>query len=185
MGLRRHNGVVPEVDPSAYVDPSAQIVGDVVIGAESSVWLNVVVRGDVNYIRIGARSNLQDGTIVHVNHEPSHPTIVGDEVTVGHGVILHGCTVEDRCLIGMGSILLNGSRVGSDSIVAAGSLVTERMVIPPQSLVMGSPAKVRRALTDDEVASILQGAENYVRYRLQYMAETGDRRPVGPEAEGR
>jgi carbonic anhydrase/acetyltransferase-like protein (isoleucine patch superfamily) len=123
----------------------------------------------VNYIRIGARSNLQDGVIVHVNHDPSHPTIVGDEVTVGHGAILHGCTIEDRVLIGMGAILLNGSRVGSDTIVAAGALVTERTEVPPRSLVMGSPATVRRPLTDEEVSSIRQGAENYVRYRLDYL----------------
>ena len=122
--LRRYGSISPRVAPSAYVDESAQIVGDVEIGDESSVWLNAVLRGDVNWIRVGAQSNLQDGVIVHVNHDPSHPTLVGNQVTVGHGVVLHGCTVEDRCLIGMGAILLNGSRVGSDSIVAAGTLVT-------------------------------------------------------------
>jgi gamma-carbonic anhydrase len=106
---------------------------------------------------------------VHVNHEPSYPTVVGDRVTVGHGAILHGCVVEDRCLIGMGAILLNGSRIGSDSIVAAGTLVTERTVIPPRSLVMGSPGQVRRALVDAELALILEGAANYVQYRLEYM----------------
>ena len=167
--LRSFRNVVPTIDPSAYVDESAQLIGDVVLGAESSIWLNAVVRGDVNYIRIGRQSNLQDGVIVHVNHQPSYPTIVGERVTVGHAAILHGCVVEDRCLIGMGAILLNGSHVGSDSIVAAGSLVPERTVIPPRSLVMGSPGKVRRALTDAELAFILEGAANYVRYRLEYM----------------
>jgi gamma-carbonic anhydrase len=167
--LRSFRNVVPTIEPSAYVDESAQVIGDVVIGAESSIWLNAVVRGDVNYIRIGRQSNLQDGVIVHVNHQPSYPTIVGERVTVGHGAILHGCVVEDRCLIGMGAILLNGSHVGSDSIVAAGTLVPERTVIPPRSLVMGSPGKVRRALTDAELAFILEGAANYVRYRLEYM----------------
>ena len=167
--LRSFRTVVPTIDPSAYVDESAQLIGDVVLGAESSIWLNAVVRGDVNYIRIGRQSNLQDGVIVHVNHQPSYPTIVGERVTVGHGAILHGCVVEDRCLIGMGAILLNGSHVGSDSIVAAGTLVPERTVIPPRSLVMGSPGKVRRALTDAELAFILEGAANYVRYRLEYM----------------
>jgi carbonic anhydrase/acetyltransferase-like protein (isoleucine patch superfamily) len=167
--LRSFRNVVPTIDPSAYVDESAQVIGDVVLGAESSIWLNAVVRGDVNYIRIGRQSNLQDGVIVHVNHQPSYPTIVGERVTVGHGAILHGCVVEDRCLIGMGAILLNGSHVGSDSIVAAGTLVPERTVIPPRSLVMGSPGKVRRALTDAELAFILEGAANYVRYRLEYM----------------
>jgi gamma-carbonic anhydrase len=167
--LRSFRNVVPTIDPSAYVDESAQVIGDVVLGAESSIWLNAVVRGDVNYIRIGRQSNLQDGVIVHVNHQPSYPTVVGERVTVGHGAILHGCVVEDRCLIGMGAILLNGSHVGSDSIVAAGTLVPERTVIPPRSLVMGSPGKVRRALTDAELAFILEGAANYVRYRLEYM----------------
>jgi carbonic anhydrase/acetyltransferase-like protein (isoleucine patch superfamily) len=167
--LRSFRNVVPTIDPSAYVDESAQVIGDVVLGGESSIWLNAVVRGDVNYIRIGRQSNLQDGVIVHVNHQPSYPTIVGERVTVGHGAILHGCVVEDRCLIGMGAILLNGSHVGSDSIVAAGTLVPERTVIPPRSLVMGSPGKVRRALTDAELAFILEGAANYVRYRLEYM----------------
>jgi carbonic anhydrase/acetyltransferase-like protein (isoleucine patch superfamily) len=167
--LRSFRNVVPTIDPSAYVDESAQVIGDVVLGAESSIWLNAVVRGDVNYIRIGRQSNLQDGVIVHVNHQPSYPTIVGERVTVGHAAILHGCVVEDRCLIGMGAILLNGSHVGSDSIVAAGTLVPERTVIPPRSLVMGSPGKVRRTLTDAELAFILEGAANYVRYRLEYM----------------
>jgi gamma-carbonic anhydrase len=167
--LRPFHNVVPTIDPSAYVDESAQVIGDVVLGPESSIWLNAVVRGDVNYIRIGPQSNLQDGVIVHVNHQPSYPTIVGERVTVGHAAILHGCVVEDRCLIGMGAILLNGSHVGSDSIVAAGTLVSERTVIPPRSLVMGSPGKVRRTLTDAELAFILEGAANYVRYRLEYM----------------
>jgi gamma-carbonic anhydrase len=169
--LRPYKSVVPSVHESAYVDESAQVIGDVVVGAESSIWMNVVVRGDVNYIRIGRQTSVQDGTVVHVNHVPSHPTIVGDQVTVGHGVILHGCTVENRCLIGMGAILLNGSHIGSDSIVAAGALVTERVRIPPRSLVMGSPATVKRSLTDEEIAYIIQGADNYVRYRLEYMSD--------------
>jgi gamma-carbonic anhydrase len=167
--LRPYRNIVPTIDPSAYVDESAQVVGDVAIGAESSVWLNAVVRGDVNYIRLGRQSNLQDGVIVHVNHVPSYPTLVGDQVTVGHNAILHGCVIEDRCLIGMGAILLNGSRIGSESIVAAGTLVTESTVIPPRSLVMGTPGTVRRSLTDAELALILEGAANYVRYRLDYM----------------
>jgi carbonic anhydrase/acetyltransferase-like protein (isoleucine patch superfamily) len=169
--LRPYRNVVPIVDPSAYVDESAQVIGDVVVGAESSIWMNVVVRGDVNHIRVGRQSNLQDGVIVHVNHEPSYPTIVGDRVTVGHGAILHGCVVQDRCLIGMGAILLNGVRVGQDSIVAAGSLLAERTVVPPRSLVMGSPGRVKRALTDQELRLIEDGADNYVRYRLEYMAQ--------------
>jgi carbonic anhydrase/acetyltransferase-like protein (isoleucine patch superfamily) len=163
--FRNHS---PKVAPSAYVDESAQVIGDVVIGEESSVWMNAVVRGDVNHIRIGSRTNIQDGTIVHVMREPSHPTVVGDDVTVGHGAVLHGCTVANRCLIGMGAILLNGSSVGEDCIVAAGTLLPEGMAVPARSLVMGSPGTVRRPLTGDEVAFILQSAQNYVTYRLDY-----------------
>ena len=165
--LRPYRGVLPTVDPTAYVDASAQVIGDVHIGAESSVWMNVVIRGDVNVIRIGARSNIQDGTIVHVMRD-THPTRVGDEVTVGHAVVLHGCTIDDRCLIGMGAQLLNGAEIGSDSIVAAGTLVTEETKIPPRSLVMGRPGKVKRPLTDEEVASIRDYAERYVGYRKDY-----------------
>jgi carbonic anhydrase/acetyltransferase-like protein (isoleucine patch superfamily) len=159
----------PTVDASAYVDQSAQVIGDVHIGAESSVWMNVVIRGDVNAIRIGARSNIQDLSIVHVMRDPSHPTTIGDDVTVGHHVVLHGCTVEDRCLIGMGAILLNGCRIGTGSIVAAGTLIPEGTVIPPGSLVMGAPGKVRRQLTRDEDDSIRWYADNYVRYRRDYQ----------------
>jgi gamma-carbonic anhydrase len=167
--LRPFGTVSPRVAASAYIDESAQIVGDVIIEDECSVWVNAVVRGDVNAIRIGARSNLQDGVIVHVNRHPSHPTVIGAEVTVGHGAILHGCTVEDRCLIGMGVILLNGCRIGADSIVAAGTLIPERTTIPAGSLVMGSPGRVRRPLTDQERAFITESAANYVQYRLAYL----------------
>ncbi len=166
--LRTFRGISPTVDPSAYVDQSAQVIGDVHIGPEASVWMNVVIRGDVNAIRIGARTNVQDGTVVHVQ-SGTHPTTIGDEVTIGHAAIVHGCTVEDRCLIGMGAILLNGVRVGAESIVAAGSLLPENFQVPPRSLVMGSPAKVRRGLVDAEVGLIRRFAENYVAYRLDYV----------------
>jgi carbonic anhydrase/acetyltransferase-like protein (isoleucine patch superfamily) len=166
--LRPYKGRLPLVAPGAYVDPSAQVIGDVEIGAESSIWMNVVVRGDVNAIRIGRRSNVQDGTIVHVMRE-THPTTIRDEVTIGHGAIVHGCTIDDRVLIGMGAILLNGVAVGSDSIVAAGTLLPEGTTIAPRSLVMGSPGKVKRTLSDAEVASIRWYAENYVKYRLDYQ----------------
>ena len=154
--LRPYRGRLPVVHPTAYVDESAQVIGDVEIGADSSVWMNVVVRGDVNIIRIGQRSNVQDGTIVHVMHD-THPTHIGDDVTIGHAAIVHGCTIgdpradrhgRDRCS--------TAPTIGEDSIVAAGTLVTEGTVMPPRSLVMGSPGKVRRALTDAEVASILE-----------------------------
>jgi carbonic anhydrase/acetyltransferase-like protein (isoleucine patch superfamily) len=157
------------VDPSAYVDESAQVVGDVAIGPESSVWMNVVIRGDVNHVRIGRRTNIQDLTMVHVMRE-THPTIIGDEVTIGHSAVVHGTTIEDRVLIGMAAVLLNGVHVGHDSIVAAGTLLTEGTRIPPRSLVMGRPGKVRRELTDEEVAEIRWYADNYVRYRLDYQS---------------
>jgi carbonic anhydrase/acetyltransferase-like protein (isoleucine patch superfamily) len=166
--LRPFRSILPTVASSAFIDVSAQVIGDVHIGDESSVWMNVVIRGDVNHIRIGARTNLQDLTLVHVMRN-THPTIIGDNVTVGHSAVVHGCTIEDRCLIGMGAILLNGCRIGSGSIVAAGTLVPEGMIVPPNSMVMGLPGKVRRSLTPDESASIQWYADNYVRYRLEFQ----------------
>ena len=160
---------MPVVDETAYVDESAQVIGDVVIGAESSVWMNVVIRGDVHRIRIGRRTNIQDLTMVHVMRD-AHPTIIGDEVTVGHSAVVHGTTIEDRVLIGMAAVLLNGVHVGHDSIVAAGTLLTEGSRIPPRSLVMGRPGKVKRELTDEEVAEIRWYADNYVAYRLDYRS---------------
>ncbi len=166
--LRPFRGVLPRVHSTAFVDDSAQVIGDVEIGEESSVWMTVVIRGDVHRIRIGRRSNIQDGTVVHVMRG-THPTTVGDNVTVGHGALLHGCTIEDRCLIGIGAILLNGAHIGTGSIVAAGTLIVEEMKVPPRSLVMGSPGKVKRPLTDAEVESIQDLADRYVGYRLEYM----------------
>jgi len=166
--LRPYRGRVPRIDDSVYIDPSAQVIGDVEIGEESSIWMNAVVRGDVHWIRVGRRSNIQDGTIVHVMNG-THPTRIGDDVTIGHAAVVHGSTLADRILIGMGAILLNGVSVGADCIVAAGTLLPERTQIPPRSLVMGSPGKVKRPLTDEEVASILVYAERYVGYRLDYM----------------
>jgi carbonic anhydrase/acetyltransferase-like protein (isoleucine patch superfamily) len=170
--IRAFRSVHPRVHPTAFVDASAQVIGDVHLGAESSVWMNVVVRGDVNHVRIGARSNLQDLTLVHVMRD-THPTIIGDAVTIGHSAVVHGCTVEDQCLIGMGAILLNGCRIGTGSIVAAGALVPEGMVVAPGSLVMGTPARVRRAVTPGEAASIVDYAERYVQYRLDYLGGDG------------
>jgi carbonic anhydrase/acetyltransferase-like protein (isoleucine patch superfamily) len=166
--IRDHKGRVPRIHASVFIDPSAQVIGEVEIGEESSVWMCVVIRGDVNWIKIGKRSNVQDGTIVHVMTK-THPTTIGDNVTIGHGAIVHGCTIEDQCLIGMGAILLNGSQVGTGSIVAAGTLLVEGMNFPPRSLVMGSPGKVKRTLTDAEVADIQAYADRYVGYRLDYM----------------
>lgn len=168
--LRPHRGRLPRVHPSAFIDDSAQVIGDVEIGEESSVWMAVVIRGDVNHIRIGDRSNVQDGTIVHVMKD-THPTIIGNDVTIGHAAVIHGCTIENQCLIGMGAILLNGCRIGTGSIVAAGSLVPEGVEIPPYSLVMGSPAKVKRTLGESSLAEIQMYADRYVQYRLDYMGQ--------------
>jgi carbonic anhydrase/acetyltransferase-like protein (isoleucine patch superfamily) len=166
--LRTFRGVSPRVHPTAFIDDSAQVIGDVDIGEESGVWMCAVVRGDVNAIRIGRRSNIQDGTVVHAM-TGTHQTAIGDGVTIGHGAIIHGCTIEDQCLIGMGAILLNGAHVGTGSIVAAGTLIVEGMKVPPKSLVMGSPGKVRRLLTHAEIAEIQTYADRYVGYRLEYM----------------
>ena len=166
--LRPFRGVAPRVHPSAYVDETAQVIGDVEIGEQSSVWMNAVMRGDVNRIRVGRRTNVQDGTVVHVMRG-THPTTIGSNVTIGHAAVVHGCTLADRILVGMGAILLNGVEIGEDSIIAAGTLVTEESKIPPRSLVMGSPGKLKRQLTDIEVASILEYSERYVGYRLDYM----------------
>jgi len=160
--------VSPRIHPTAFIDDSAQVIGDVDIGEESGVWMCAVVRGDVNAIRIGRRTNIQDGTVVHAM-TGTHQTTIGDSVTIGHGAIIHGCTIDDQCLIGMGAILLNGVHVGSGAIVAAGTLLVEGMKVPPKSLVMGSPGKVRRLLTSAEIADIQSYADHYVQYRLDYL----------------
>ncbi|MBI1873746.1 MAG: gamma carbonic anhydrase family protein [Acidobacteria bacterium] len=165
--LRPYRSTMPRVHASAYIDESAQVIGDVEVGEDSSIWMNVVLRGDVNWIRIGRRTNIQDGSVVHVM-KGTHPTAIGDNVTVGHAAILHGCTIHGHCLIGMGAILLNGAEIGTESIVAAGTLVTEGTQIPPRSLVMGTPGKVRRELTDDEVRGIQAYADRYVEYAREY-----------------
>lgn len=166
--LRPYRGILPDVHPTAYIDESAQVIGDVAIGAESSVWMCVVIRGDVHRIRIGRRTNVQDGTIVHVMKD-THPTTIGDHVTIGHQAMIHGCTIEDRCLIGMSATLLNGVVIGAGSIVAAGTLIPEDVIIPPRSLVMGSPGKVKRQLDDSSLDEIQMYADRYVSYRLDYL----------------
>ena len=151
-------------------DLAAVIIGDVVIGDDCSVWPCSVVRGDVHYIRIGARTNIQDGCILHVMRD-QYPLILGDAVTVGHSVTLHGCTIESRCLIGMGAIILNGVRIGSGSIIAAGTLLLEKTEIPPNSLVVGQPGKIKRALTAIDQGAIDQYAARYVEYKNIYREE--------------
>jgi carbonic anhydrase/acetyltransferase-like protein (isoleucine patch superfamily) len=166
--IRSFKGKAPVVADGSYVDESAQVIGDVEIGAESSVWMNVVIRGDVNRIRIGSRTNIQDLTMIHVMRD-THPTIIGNEVTVGHSAVVHGTTIEDRVLVGMAAVLLNGVHIESDCVIAAGTLLTEGTRIPARSLVMGRPGKVKRQLTDEEVAEIRWYADNYVNYRLDYQ----------------
>jgi gamma-carbonic anhydrase len=168
--VRPFKGKWPQIAASAYVDPASVVIGDVVIGEDSSVWPMCVVRGDVHFIRIGNRTNIQDGCILHVMKD-EWPLVLEDEVTVGHSVTLHGCTIESRCLIGMGAIILNGARIGTGSIIAAGTLIPERTVIPAGSLVMGSPGKVKRALTDVDRQSIAAYAERYVSYKAIYKSE--------------
>lgn len=168
--VRPFGGKAPRLHESVFAVDSALVIGDVEIGADSSLWFGTIVRGDVNAIHVGARTNVQDHSVIHVTSR-THPTWVGDEVTLGHRVTLHGCTVKDRCIIGIGAIVLDGAVVGEESMVAAGTLVPPGMVVPPRTLVMGSPAKVKRALTTEELAHLQRSAENYVRYTRQYLAE--------------
>jgi len=160
---------VPKIDKTAFVAPTAVVMGDVTLGPESSVWYTSVLRGDMAPIVIGARTNIQDGTIVHV--DAGFPCTIGERCGVGHKAILHGCTVEDECLIGMGSVLLNGVRIGTGSVVAAGAVVPEGMQVPPGSLVMGVPAKVRRPVTQAERARFHKNYSNYLRYTENYKKE--------------
>jgi gamma-carbonic anhydrase len=168
--IRPFRGVHPQIHETAFIEETAQVIGDVRVGEESSIWFNAVVRGDMHYIRIGNRTNVQDNSVLHVRNG-SHPTVLEDEVTIGHSVTLHGCYVERGSLIGIGSILLDDVRVGAQSIVAAGTLVSPGTVIPPRSLVMGVPAKVKRPMTDEEVASLDLFWKNYVEYARVYLNE--------------
>ena len=168
--IRAYKGVTPSVPASCYVDPSAQLIGDVVLGEHASIWMNAVLRGDVHSIRIGAHSNVQDCSVLHGMKE-KYGVFLGDYVTVGHSVTLHGCTIEDRCLVGMGCIILNGAVIGAGSIIAAGTLIPEKTVVEPGSLWMGSPGKLRRQLTPDDQETILRYARNYLEYKESYLKE--------------
>lgn len=163
-----YRGNSPRIAPGAFVAPTATVIGDVQVGEESSLWFGVIVRGDVNIIRIGSRTNLQDGTIVHVT-SGTHPTWIGDGVTVGHGAMLHGCRIGDGCLVGIGAIVLDGAEIGMGSMIAAGSLVAPGTVVPPRSLVMGGPARVKRSLTAAEDELLRTLSARYVDYRLAYL----------------
>ncbi len=170
MSIRTYEGTKPKLGERVFIDSSAQVIGDVEIGDDSSVWMNAVVRGDVHFIRIGHHTNIQDNCVVHVLKQKG-PTHIGDHVTVGHSAVLHGCRIDSYCLIGMGAIVLSGASVGSDCIVAAGAVVPEGMVVPPGSLVMGVPARVQRPVTPEERESIRRYAANYCDYKETYLAE--------------
>ncbi|MGA8270821.1 MAG: gamma carbonic anhydrase family protein [Candidatus Sulfotelmatobacter sp.] len=168
--IRSFKGMTPTIPANCYIDDSAQIIGDVVLGEHASVWMNAVLRGDVYAIRVGAHSNIQDCSVLH-GMKNTYGVTVGDYVTVGHSVTLHGCVVEDRCLIGMGSIVLNGAQIGAGSIIAAGTLIPERTVVEPGSLWMGSPGKFRRKLEKAEDDMIMRYATNYLGYAEEYLRE--------------
>lgn len=170
-------GKTPTIKNNAFIAPSADIIGEVKIGQESSIWFGTVVRGDIHCIQIGNRSNIQDLSMIHVTHytlpdkSDGNPTIIGDDVTIGHKVMLHGCTIEDACLVGMSATILDGAIIGKESIVGAGSLVTKGKKFPPRSLIMGSPAKRIRELSDEEIASLYISAQNYVEFKDRYLSE--------------
>lgn len=168
--IHSFRGTTPQVAPNAFIDDTAQLIGDVVIGEHSSVWPYAVIRGDMNYIRVGSSVNIQEGCVLH-GETNLHPVILEDRVGVGHGAILHGCRIESRCLIGMGAIVLNGAQIGAGSIVAAGAVVPERTVIPPGSLFMGVPGKVHRQLNEKDFERIDRTVAVYVRLKDQYLAE--------------
>jgi carbonic anhydrase/acetyltransferase-like protein (isoleucine patch superfamily) len=170
--IRTFQGIKPTIPPSCFIEDTAIIIGDVVMGEQCSVWFHAVIRGDVNSIRIGSRTNVQDLCMLHVTHD-THPLIIGNEVTVGHNVVLHGCTIKDRVLVGMGAIIMDGAVIGEASVVGAGALVTEGTMVPPKSLILGSPAKVKRPVTDEELRWIRESAENYLNYARQYLGDPG------------
>jgi carbonic anhydrase/acetyltransferase-like protein (isoleucine patch superfamily) len=168
--IRSYQGIHPTIPESCYVDESAQVIGDVVLGEQASVWMNAVVRGDVHSIRIGAYSNIQDCCVLH-GMRNQYAVTIGEWVTVGHNVTLHGCVIEDMCLIGMGAVILNNSRVGRGSIVAAGTVIPEGVIIEPNSLVMGVPGKIRKKLALEDEETILRYARNYLDYTQIYLNE--------------
>lgn len=170
--LRAYRGVTPKVASSAYIDPSAQVIGDVTVGKCSSIWPNVTARGDVNSIRIGDDTNIQDNSVLHCD-AGLFPLEIGHRVTVGHLAMLHGCTIEDDCLIGIGATVLNGARIGHGSVIAAGAVVPEGTQVPPESMVMGVPAKVKRPLTVEERVRFRQNALHYVEAARIYKEEAG------------
>jgi len=168
-------GIMPKIADKSWIAPSADVIGEVSCGSDCSIWFGCVVRGDVHYIKIGDRTNIQDLSMVHVTHykkedkSDGNPTIIGDDVTIGHRVMLHGCTIENACLIGMSATILDGAVIGKESIVGAGALVTKGKIFPPRSLIMGSPAKVVRELSDAEVKELYASAARYVAFKKDYQ----------------
>jgi len=173
--IHTFKNISPSIGKNTWVAPSADVIGEVACGEDCSIWFGCVIRGDVNYIKIGARTNIQDLSMIHVTHykkedkSDGSPTIIGNDVTVGHRVMLHGCTIEDACLIGMSATILDDAVISKESIVGAGALVTKGKVFPPRSLIIGSPAKVVRELTDDEVAELYASAKRYVAFKEDYL----------------
>ena len=168
--IRSYRGAVPKISASAYVDPSAQVIGKVEVGERSSIWPNVTARGDVHTITIGDDSNIQDNSCLHCD-APLYPLIIGNRVTVGHMVMLHGCTIEDDCLIGIGAVVLNGARIGRGSVIAAGAVVPEGAQVPEGSMVMGVPGKVKRSVTDEERQRFSRNALHYVEAARVYLEQ--------------
>jgi carbonic anhydrase/acetyltransferase-like protein (isoleucine patch superfamily) len=168
--IRSYQGLLPQISAGCYVDPSAQLIGDVSLGERSSVWMNAVLRGDVNFIRVGANSNVQDCAVLH-GQRNLYPVIVGDWVTIGHNATVHGCVVEDAVLIGIGAIVLNNCRIGEGSLIAAGAVVPEGTQVPARTLWAGVPAKLRRELSDADRAKILEHAQNYLDYTEIFLKE--------------
>jgi carbonic anhydrase/acetyltransferase-like protein (isoleucine patch superfamily) len=168
--IRPYRGVLPRIADSVYIDSSAQVIGDVVIGERSTVWPNVTIRGDVNHIRVGNETSIQDNSVLHVDRV-QFPCIVGNRVTVGHSVVLHGCEVGDGALIGIGAVVLNGAKIGAGAVVAAGALVPEGMEVPPKMVAMGTPAKVRREVSPEEQQRFDANCDNYVKLGAEYKEE--------------
>lgn len=168
MIVRSYEGKQPKLGERVFIADTAAVIGDVHLGDDCSIWYSAVVRGDVNAIRIGARTNIQDNCTLHVTYR-THPVAIAEEVTIGHGVVAHGCTIERRALIGMGSRVLDGAVIGELALVGAGALVPEGMHVPPRTLVIGVPAKVKRPLTDEEIARLEQSWKNYVGYKDRYL----------------
>ncbi len=177
--IRSYQGHRPQFPANCYIDLSAQLIGDVILGDRSSVWMNAVLRGDVNFIRVGSCSNVQDCAVLH-GQRNLYPVVVGDWVTIGHNATVHGCTVADNCVIGMGSRVLNDSHIGEGCIIAAGSVVPEHTIVPPRTLWAGVPAKMRREITDKDRALIREYAQNYLDYVEIYLSEG-----TNEQAEGR